>query len=68
MTYDDFRSPCWLHFTDELTARLHTLRAMNDQLANDTNQTAVIRGRIAEVKRILALGKPSTSEAEDPGE
>jgi hypothetical protein len=48
-----------------LNERLAALRLMNDQPTLNSEQTSLIRGKIMEIKRILALGKPSASEAED---
>ncbi len=75
MTLDDFRSPQWRRFTQTLLERLQELREFNDASANNETKTALIRGQISEVKRILALspesagddGIPSNGDADTPG-
>lgn len=67
MKPEDFQSAAWKRFKRDLEARLAELRAQNDKLTNDENTTTAIRGRIAEVKRILSL-EPSESEAQHPDE
>lgn len=75
MTLDDFRSPQWRRFTQTLQERLQELREFNDASANNETKTALIRGQISEVKRILALspesagddGIPSNGDAEPLG-
>jgi len=62
---EDFQSQAWKRLADELNERLAALRLMNDQPTLNSEQTSLIRGKIMEIKRILALGKPSASEAED---
>ena len=61
MNLEDLRSLVWRKFNDELRDRLADLRRQNDSPSNDEIQTAVIRGRIAEVKRILSLDASSES-------
>ena len=56
----DKHSPLWLRFKEEfLVPRLAELRMRNDGEL-DENETAKLRGRIAELKAILAL------EQDDP--
>ena len=62
MNYEDLSSSTWRRLTDALTVRLAELRSMNDKPELNEIQTAVIRGKIAEVKRILSLGRTSESE------
>lgn len=50
----DFQSRTWDHFKEHLEARLQRLREEND--SGDADATAKRRGRIAEVKELLALG------------
>lgn len=65
MIREDFSTKAWSRFKKDMQARLEELRVQNDKLSNDDMTTAAIRGRIAEVKRILSL-EPSESEAEHP--
>lgn len=75
MTPDDLRSPQWRRFTQTLQERLQELREFNDASANSELKTALIRGQISEVKRILALsqesagadGIPRSGDADTPG-
>lgn len=49
-------SEVWISLERHLTERLQTLRQQND--ANQTDEsTAYLRGRIAEIKALLNLGK-----------
>jgi hypothetical protein len=64
MQIEDFNSAVWKRHEAGLKARLAELRALNDSPA-DALKTAEIRGRIAEVKTILAL--PSGGAATKPG-
>lgn len=61
---NDFTSLTWKRLTDDLSTRLEELRAMNDGLSLTETQTAVIRGKIAEVKRILSLANAGESDGE----
>lgn len=59
-TPNDIRNPVWTRFESELQERLDELRVQNDG-ALDQIKTSEVRGRIAEVKRILALGADARS-------
>jgi hypothetical protein len=48
--------PIWMKIEEELNRRIDVLRRMNDG-AFDEIQTARLRGRIAELKDLLAMGK-----------
>lgn len=68
MTLDrsDFNTRTWERMEALLLARLDALRKRNDQNL-DSEETANLRGRIAEVKSLLAL--PSADPAKrDPGD
>ena len=56
------RSPTWIALEEHYTKRLADLRAQNDT-PKDELATAMLRGKIAEVKELLKLGKdkPPTS-------
>lgn len=62
----DYKSPVWLKFKKDCEARLLKLRAQNDGEL-DPIKTATIRGRIREVKRILALDEPGPRVEADDG-
>jgi hypothetical protein len=64
MQYSDFRTPTWSRFTKLLQERLQELRELNDASANTETKTALIRGQISEVKRLLALPE-SSARADD---
>lgn len=53
----DLISPTWIRLQGFLKDRLDVLRLQNDH-DSDPQVTAKIRGRIAEIKALLALGKP----------
>ena len=56
LSESDRRSPLWLALMAHYTERLATLRARNDTPAAEA-ATADTRGRIAEVKALLDLGR-----------
>ena len=60
----DFSSPTWTRLKEHCQARLLALRTQNDKTLS-ADETAKVRGRIAEVKRILALDNPAPIEADD---
>lgn len=62
----DFNSGVWKRHTQLLEKRLDDLRAQNDSLAADPIKTAAIRGRIDEVKRMLALPTSGSASTEAP--
>jgi len=49
-----------------LSERLAQHREANDGLRNDERITAITRGRIAELKELLALAKPAPASVADP--
>ena len=51
-------SPLWRSIEKELQVHLENLRAQNDNPNKDADQTAFLRGRIAEVKRLLNIAEP----------
>ena len=51
-------SSTWIELRDHLKQRLDDLRKQNDKLDASDAETAITRGRIAEVKRLLELEKP----------
>lgn len=59
---EDFKTRTWAHFAALLELRLAALREENDQRLDDV-KTATIRGRIAEVKALLALPQLAASPA-----
>lgn len=62
---EDFTGQTWRRLRAELERRIAELRLSNDA-EHDQTRTAAIRGRIAEVKRILSLEPSTESEDEDP--
>ncbi len=65
MTPQDFQTGTWKRLTKHLEQRLQALRESNDSTMSESN-TAVIRGKIAMVKELLALS-PDDSANEDAG-
>lgn len=66
MTVDDLRSPVWRRFTQSLAERLQALRELNDNPTNSIDKTALIRGQISEVKRLISLSAESEVAADSP--
>jgi hypothetical protein len=66
MTPEDLRSPVWRRLTQELQERLQFLRELNDAFGNSIEKTALTRGQISEVKRLIALSQESAVEADSP--
>jgi hypothetical protein len=60
----DFETRTWEHVRAHAEARIATLRAENDRPQNTEQQTATLRGRILELKDLLAL---ATAPADDAG-
>ena len=56
----------WKKLKGHMEARLALLRSKNDDPNKDGNATAMLRGRIKELKNLMALDNPAPSmEAED---
>ena len=51
-------NPVWLRVQAHLQQRLAVLREQNDDLTMPPEKTSAVRGRIAEIKQLLALGAP----------
>jgi hypothetical protein len=63
----DHDSPAHRAWVALLTQRLAIHREANDRLNSDERQTAITRGRIAELKELLALASPpAPANAADP--
>lgn len=59
----DFRSTVWAKLQAHIDARIELLRAENDRLL-PMDQTMVLRGRISELKNLLALAEGPADEAD----
>lgn len=59
------RSDTWKAVEAYANERLEKLRLQNDSTAMDSIQTAVIRGRIAALKELLALAEAPANLADD---
>jgi ribosomal protein L29 len=57
----DLLDPVWLKHLEDLKERLQYLRQQND-IDHSPEETAKLRGRIAEIKAHFALSNPSTEE------
>jgi hypothetical protein len=55
----DFRTSTWKRLTKLLEERLEELREFNDASSNTETKTALMRGQISEVKRLLSLSEGS---------
>lgn len=53
----DLQTAVWLKLKKHLEERLESLRRKNDSDATET-KTSKVRGRIAEVKELLAMAEP----------
>jgi hypothetical protein len=58
LTKEDFATPTWLRLKEHCEARIAELRLSNDKSLG-VDETARLRGRIAEVKSLLALDQPA---------
>ena len=54
LTEGEKLNPIWLKLTDYFEHRIQTLRIQNDGVKNE-NDTAMLRGRIAELKTFIAF-------------
>lgn len=55
LSTDEKNSPIWQKLKEEFSRRLIQLREENDRPLTEV-ETAKVRGRIAELKRIVSLG------------
>lgn len=62
ITKGDKTAVVWVKLMARYRARLELLRSQNDGAASEVD-TAMLRGRIAEVKAILALDNDSPQES-----
>jgi ribosomal protein L30/L7E len=58
MTTADFQTAVWQRFKAKAEARLQSMRARNDNQAMTAEETAKLRGQIAELKHWLAADLP----------
>ena len=69
MKPEDFRTPTWKRLSQLVDERIDELRKLNDTPSFSPEKTALIRGGIAELKKILSLAEEaSLSPAVDPDE
>ena len=61
LTFEERNSATWAAIRKHLDSRLDVLRRQNDN-ALDSIETATLRGRIQEVKRLIALDKGDDQE------
>ena len=61
LTIEEKRSPLWRRLEEYLDERLIALRKENDGDRSELD-TAKLRGRIAEVKSMIALGKETAQK------
>jgi L-alanine-DL-glutamate epimerase-like enolase superfamily enzyme len=60
MKPEDFRTDVWKRLTQTLEERLEELRQLNDNPSLGVEQTALVRGGIKELKRILSLAEEAS--------
>ena len=65
MTYAERVSPFWVRLSGHLNNLLEQARMMNDRASNTEQSTAALRGRIACLKGIVALGSERPMTAGD---
>jgi hypothetical protein len=58
-------SGCWRRIESMLTEELQRLREANDNRGLSLEETAYMRGKIAQTKEFLALGKPPEEVTDD---
>lgn len=58
----DLQSSTWNKLQEYYLERLNNLRAKNDNANLDPIDTAVLRGRIKEIKMMLSLGNANESQ------
>ena len=69
MKLEDFRTPTWKRLSKLVDERIDELRKLNDSPSYGPEQTALIRGGISELSKILSLAEEaSLSPAVDPDE
>lgn len=69
MKLEDFRSVTWKRLSQLIENRVDELRQLNDNPSFGIERTALIRGGISELNKILSLaGEASLSPAVDPEE
>lgn len=69
MKPEDFRSATWKRLSQTIQDRVDELRKLNDSPSYGPEQTALIRGGISELNKILSLADDaSLSPAVDPDE
>lgn len=69
MRLEDFRSATWKRLSKTIQERVDELRKLNDNPSYGIEQTALIRGGISELNKILSLAEDaSLSPAIDPEE
>ena len=61
LTFEERNSATWATIRKYLDERLDVVRRQNDN-ALDPTETATLRGRIQEVKRLIALDKDDEQE------
>ena len=66
LTREDFKTDTWAHIVAFIDARIHELRETNDGPRSEID-TASLRGRIAELKKLKALEPPAPA-ADGPDE
>ena len=69
MKPEDFRTPAWKRLSQLIEDRVDELRQLNDNPSFGPEKTALIRGGISELNKILSLAEEtSLSPAVDPEE
>lgn len=62
MKLEDFHTPCWKRLSQLVGERIDELRKLNDSEMSP-EKTALVRGGIKELKKILALADDASAGA-----
>ncbi len=65
LTPQELNDPVWQKLEARYTARLDTLRKQNDNSGLGEVETARLRGRIEEVKKLLSIGTPNPIQEDE---
>lgn len=60
MKPEDFRTPTWKRLSQHVNDRIDELRKLNDSPSYGPEQTALIRGGIRELSKILSLAEEAS--------
>lgn len=62
----DLNTDAWAHLKADIAARIAQLHTENESLTLDHDKTQALRGRIAELRKLLALEEAPVAEPDRP--